>query len=129
MIASAPLTMLLKVTVILALALLIDQALRRRWVLVTGSMWNAVFAVIIAFPATMLIEPAWAVSVFPMDAVDAGSLRINDIAAKPQPPEKPWTASQNDLAHKKSIEHVQPAEPAIAARASSTHHGLLHSAD
>ncbi|HUE16432.1 MAG TPA: M56 family metallopeptidase [Planctomycetaceae bacterium] len=103
-------SLLIKVTLLLVVALLVDALLRRRWVLAVAAFWNAVLLGIIVLPLATVLVPRLTLPVLPADSqraiagVDAAALSRSAVAdhglsesggAQPQEPAIVTTLSLN----------------------------------
>jgi Zn-dependent protease with chaperone function len=81
-------SLVIKITLLLALALLIDEPLRRRWVLAAGSFWNAVLLALVVLPLAAGLTPRLTLPLLPAASrMDRGATmadRSQTIATDPR---------------------------------------------
>src|SRR5580704_14094990 len=63
-------SLVLKVTLLLAVALVVDQLLRRRWVLTVATLWNAVLLALLVLPLAAVLVPRLTLPLLPSDSHD-----------------------------------------------------------
>ncbi len=78
-----------KATILLSGALVLDTIFRRRWVLLTAALWNAVLLALLALPATTFLTPSLKLPLLPAQQaapegqLAAGSDRRDSSAGSP----------------------------------------------
>jgi beta-lactamase regulating signal transducer with metallopeptidase domain len=108
-------SLLIKVTLLLAVALILDGLLRRRWVLAAASFWNAVLIALLVLPLATGLAPRLTLPLMPSDSSDtnrtADSVVISQrIAAD---------------SHSHDLGMAQSGEPAIATAPIADRNTLL----
>jgi Zn-dependent protease with chaperone function len=103
MILSLAGSLLINVTLLLAVALLVDRLLRRKWVLALAAFWNAVLLAIIVLPLATLLVPRLTLPLLPAESQRESS--GVDAAARSQS-----VVAVHGLVKSSG---VQPQEPAI----------------
>jgi beta-lactamase regulating signal transducer with metallopeptidase domain len=100
-------SLVLKVTLLLAVGLSIDQLLRRRWVLTVAALWNAVLLALLVLPLAAVLVPRLTLPLLPSNSHDANS-SVNAADADPR------TAATTGLRFREAGD-AQPQESAVAA--------------
>ena len=100
-------SLVLKVTLLLAVALVVDQLLRRRWVLTVATLWNAVLLALLVLPLAAVLVPRLTLPLLPSNSHDANS-SVNAADADPR------TAATTGLRFREAGD-AQPQESAVAA--------------
>ncbi|HEV8004240.1 MAG TPA: M56 family metallopeptidase, partial [Planctomycetaceae bacterium] len=111
-------SLFLKVTMMLAAALLVDALLRRRWVLVTATLWNAVLIALLVLPLATLLAPPLKLPLLPVDSSQASAV----IVASRSGAESSRSIPANDRA--RDLDGADSGEPS-AAISPSTNNGML----
>jgi beta-lactamase regulating signal transducer with metallopeptidase domain len=102
-----------KLTCLLAAGLLLDGLLRDKLVLIAAAMWNALLVALVALPIAILVVPEWRLPVLAADA----KYRDTVLKADPVGADEQQASREPSQASPRDATVQTPREPGAAARA------------